>query len=152
MEPATQWMPVLLGGTLGGLAALVVNFLVEAWRRKRRIKSHLSSLAAEIEECHRITGVYQTDRVAAPLYRFPTLLYDKALPGLLADGALTVGQLEALLKFYSEVETVNRGLDRIDNLFIQGQLKDAQQEFGRILRKVDHVIEAYTDAKRAASP
>ena len=150
MEPAIQWMPVLLGGFLGGLLVYLTGLFVDGWREKWRIRHYRSALTAEIDECHRLAGVYQTDQVAAPLYRFPTLLYAQAFPGLLADGDLTGDQSEALLTFYSEVETVNRGLDRIDRLVRQGSGQVAA-EIARISLKVDHVIEAYPAARRAAA-
>ena len=57
MEPVIQWMPVLLGGFLGGLLVYLTGLFVDGWREKWRIRHYRSALTAEIDECHRLAGV-----------------------------------------------------------------------------------------------
>jgi hypothetical protein len=54
----------------------------------------------------------QTGEYAAPLYRLPTVIYTVAFPALLADRAFNGKKPRALLEYFNQVETLNRGLDQ----------------------------------------
>ena len=70
-----------------------------------------AGLKAEIEFGGGLAATYFSDNVQAPLYRLPTMSYENALPILLADGAASESDVSALMTFYSEVQTLNRGLE-----------------------------------------
>ncbi len=111
------WMMVwqlILSAFGGATVAFGLREFKDRFDKTKRVRGYKGGLQAEIRECTRIAGVYPGAGVASPLYRLPTLIYPQALPGLLSDGALN--QSAALLLFYVEVETANRGLDRADLL------------------------------------
>lgn len=68
--------------------------------------------------------------IAAPLYRLPTVTYQNAFPALLADGALSGVDITAVIQYFTEVETLNRGLDQAENRRSKGEFLD--------LVKIDH--------------
>ena len=169
-------LSALVGGIGGGLAGAIAAFALTVRKqireRARRTQGHRRALKAEIDECHRIAQLYPKKGIASPLYRLPTFFYHQALPGLLADGQLHGGGSNELLLFYSEVETVNRGLNRIDRLLTEGQLETNENiewidkqglripanigkaidgEFGRIQLKTNRIVsELYETASEAA--
>jgi hypothetical protein len=49
--------------------------------------------------------------VEAPLYRLPRSAFETCYPQLLADSAISAAESRALMIFFNEVETLNRGLD-----------------------------------------
>lgn len=147
MQSLTFWDYLLLA-TSAALTGAFSAFLLAAIRdqiaKRKRIKGYLSSLGAEIDECHRIATRYSPTHIASPLYRLPAYFYQQALPGLLADGKLLNIESKALLLFYAEVETANRGLDRVDLLLTQGTLQatpdDRTHSPAEIPQHVDRAI------------
>lgn len=75
--------------------------------------------------------MFLKDHVAAPLYRLPTMAYERSLPGLLADGAVDEHDMQTLLAFFSEVETLNRGLDLAQKARESGDQVAVVQELQR---------------------
>ena len=84
--------------------------------RNQRVKGHLGALRAELAENHKYGETYLRDKVKSPLYRLPTVIYEAALPALLADSALDEIKVGALVAYYGMVETLNRGLDEADRV------------------------------------
>lgn len=110
---APWWFPALTA-----LIGTVVGFLLlqskDWWTRRQRHKAHWGALRAELEFCRRFAETYEDHKVAAPLYRLPTIFYRNSLPALLGDGAVVEADAEPIIAFFCEVETVNRGLDLAD--------------------------------------
>jgi hypothetical protein len=52
----------------------------------------------------------------APLYRLPTRCFEVSFAELLRDAKLSASASEAMIRYYSEVDTLNRGLDQIADL------------------------------------
>ncbi len=108
MQP--WWMSVvasLCGVTVGFALAQSKDW----WSRRRRRKTHWAAIGAELEFCRRMAETYERDPVLAPLYRLPTMAYRNSLASLLADAALNGEELNAVMQFFIEAETLNRGLD-----------------------------------------
>ena len=78
----------------------------------------------------------------APLYRLPTVCYTHSFPGLLREGVIGENEADALVKFYAEAETFNRGLDLADIMSQSGNEEALDGQVRRILLK----------ARRIASP
>jgi hypothetical protein len=101
--------------TILSLLSVVVGFALatfkDSWQRRRRRETHWAALRAELEFCRRQAETFLRDGVAAPLYRLPTTAYMRAFPALLADAAASEADVDALMQFFTEVETFNRGLD-----------------------------------------
>jgi hypothetical protein len=112
---ATLNTVVALIGSVSGLAGVVVGAALASARerrqgRKRRL-SYWSAISAEVEECKGLAEAYVRDSVSAPLYRLPTLAYNNGFPALLGDGAVSEEETRAILRFYSQVTQINRGLE-----------------------------------------
>lgn len=99
---------------------LIVGFILALlppfWDRKRQRNGCKASLKAEIRHCGKTACDFLTAEpfVKAPLYRLPLVAWKNAYPVLLAAGVFKENQVERLHKFYSAVETFNRGLDLAD--------------------------------------
>lgn len=81
------------------------------WASRRKAIAHWEALRAEMTYCRSSAQVYFRAGIPSPLYRLPTKAYEAALPALLADGEVMEQEVTALLLFYSQIETINRGLD-----------------------------------------
>ena len=136
MQSMPWWGVLLTAVGTGAIAGVILSFIKETWQKKRRVQGYRFSLGAEIDQCFRIASRYTRRGIAAPLYRLPTFFYHQALPGLLADGESIGIYPRALLLFYGEVETANRGLDRIDKLHIQMQLQADAEERVRVAQMI----------------
>jgi hypothetical protein len=114
-EPTTtSAMASILPGIFG-LAGVVLGALLtqlrEILQRRKRHLSYWSALSAEVDLCHGFAMAYENDPVQSPLYRLPTLAYEKGFPALLADGATTENEAHCILRFYGQVLQINRGLE-----------------------------------------
>jgi hypothetical protein len=77
------------------------------------------------------------DKIMAPLYRLPNTCFTTCYPELLSDGALSEAESTALMAFYSEVDTLNRGLDQAADAKDQSQLV---AEYDRNLLKAKRLV------------
>jgi hypothetical protein len=119
----------LIGAVVGAAIILVADWM----HRRRRKKAHWRAVSAEVEFCRTNADIYKNDDVMAPLYRLPTLIYVNSFPQLLVDGAVEESEASAIVKFYCEVETLNRGLDQAQEARGNGDLLNA--EYNRNLLK-----------------
>lgn len=108
----TEVIAAFIGAVVGFVPGFLAGEFKDWWWRSRRRKAYWCALNAEIELCREMAQVFLAGRVMAPLYRLPTLSYLHSFPALLADGALSNLEAGAVTRFYSEVETLNRGLDQ----------------------------------------
>ena len=103
------WLPLV------GLVGVVLGFILaqakDWWSRRRRRKSYWGALRAELEFCRGQAEILMKDQVAAPLYRLPVAAYAHSFPALLGDGAVSEDEARTIMRFFTEVETLNRGLD-----------------------------------------
>ena len=111
-------MEVFASGLFGAVLVFLAGLGVLARQRAARIKGNWSALFVEVRECGRTAKVYLEDDVMAPLYRLPTISFETCYPALLTDAGLDEDKADILLKFFTEVQTLNRGLDLIDDLSI----------------------------------
>ena len=107
---------VLASGLFGAVLVFLAGLWALARQRAARIKGNWSVLFVEVRECGRTAKVYLEDDVMAPLYRLPTISFETCYPALLTDAGLDEDKADILLKFFTEVQTVNRGLDLTDDL------------------------------------
>jgi hypothetical protein len=127
--------------------AAVAFFLVVAYdwlRARRRRRAHFAALRAEMEYCYDLAQAYLRDRVAAPLYRLPTVAYSSSLPALLSEASLSECDARALLSFFNEVETLNRGLEQAEaaRLIADARERDTKlaEEFSRNMLKAQKLV------------
>lgn len=104
-----------LFGLVGVLVGTVTGFWLSTQKdnylRKRRCSSHWGALSAEAEICREQAESFLKEPYKAPLYRFPGTSYLSSFPRLLEDGDITKSEVRVIVKFFTEVETLNRGLD-----------------------------------------
>jgi hypothetical protein len=119
-----------------GLVGVALGFILaegSAWLTRRRTRAALwRSLEVEVEFIRSRVEGFVEDRIQSPLYRLPQECFRTALPKLLEDGSLEAEDTSALMTFYSEVETFNRGLEQA------AAAPNAEQraaEFGRLAEK-----------------
>ena len=132
---------------------IVVGFvlgLIPGWiARGRRLRGHWGALRAELELCAERGHALLSRHVGAPLYRFPTMVYEASLPVLLADGDVSEEESMALGRFYCQVQDINRGLDNAAAVIADPQR--LEQEFQRNVIKCRDLIEGerslYVEAK-----
>lgn len=112
VTPDPWWhSPELWAALLGVVLGFILGEAKD-WRlRRRRRRAHWAALRAEIEFCGQTATTYLQDPVQAPLYRLSTAAYSQSFPALLADGVIAETEARRMIKFFSEVHTLNRGLD-----------------------------------------
>ena len=145
------------GGEMGRIIAVVVGAILgivitkawDWWIQKRLIHAHRNALAREIEICREHSQTYQQDGIQAPLYRLPTQFYTSSLPALIANRALHNDEVDALIRFYNQAETMNRGLEQI-NAARQIDSVTFTNEHNRNMRKARELVAQYYPAARDA--
>jgi hypothetical protein len=126
---------VLLGFVLGTAATWL--------ERRRRCRAHWAALWAEIGICERLARTYNTDGVAAPLYRLPVSAFGASFPALLTDGAVKSGEVDDLAWFWGWVQDINRGLDNADKAAHSGQTDQLNREVVRLQTKCRELLEGH---------
>ena len=128
---------------VAAIVGVVVGFLLselKEWHaRKKRHAALWQALNAEIEFCKERANTYLQDNVIAPLYRLPLLSYQNCLPVLLSDGALKEGETRNLMEFFTEIETLNRGLDNVAAMREKGDDKILKEEYSRNRLKAERL-------------
>jgi len=123
---------VLLGFFLG---------LVPGWyARKQRLKVHWGALEIETELCREKAQAYLDDKIMAPLYRLPNKAYETSFPVLLSDAAILPNEVDALVRFYSQVEDFNRGLDDAAELNKENRTAPLKEGYKRNLLKARQIV------------
>jgi hypothetical protein len=99
-------------GLLGVMVGAAITQGKDWWTRRTRRGTFRAALLAEADLCHGLCTAYLRDPVQAPLYRLPTVAYERCFPALLEDAAVGSEEAKAVLNFYVLVEQLNRGLDQ----------------------------------------
>jgi len=147
------WERVLIGA-VGGAVGVILGFLLNEvknvwWRRKRHL-GFWRAIEAEIEFARFRADGFLTEKIAAPLYRFPDSSFRTCFPKLLSDGAVSRDEVTVLVAFFSELETLNRGLDRAAE--VEDDTQRLHEEYGRNRKKATRLAEkgpTYQAAKTA---
>jgi hypothetical protein len=138
----------LVAALAGVLLGSAISYGVEGLRRGQRRRAHWAALRAEIDYCLWRAETYEADKIPAPLYRLPTVTYSSSLPALLGDGVVSESEVRALIAFFSEVETLNRGLDLVQAA--RGDQQTMQAEYERNLLKIRSLLALHRPAREAA--
>ena len=126
---------VMSSGLLGAIIVFIGGYAVRFVGQRRQIRGNWGALYAEVQQCGVLAETYRLAGVAATSYRLPTVCYQNSLPSLLSLYGITEQETSILLKFYSQVETVNRGLDQADLAYQAQDQVRLQGEFSRLLLK-----------------
>ncbi len=146
----------LVGVAIGALLAYGFTVLREHRERRRRCRANAAGLIAEMTMCAEHAAGFLRDHVMAPSYRLPTIFFERALPSLIVDGALPLDGAAAILRFYNQVETLNRGLDFAHSARIEKDQVRLDEENNRNRNHKAPKIAApngqfYTDASAAVA-
>jgi hypothetical protein len=101
-------------GALGVVLGFSLSEGKEWLLRRRRRKANWGALKAEVKICADLAERFLKDNVAAPLYRLPRASCDHALPPLLADASADETEVRPILLYYTQVDSLNRGLDQAE--------------------------------------
>ena len=96
---------------IGAFIGAAVSQFFYWWRKRTRTKNNFGAISAEVDLAKEFADQLSTDLVMAPSYRLPTLAYESTFPSILAAGGVSTDEARTLMKFYSLVESINRGLD-----------------------------------------
>lgn len=134
----------VIGAVTGASLAFVLVVLYDWLRARRKRRAYFAALRAEMNLCSDLAQTYVGDRIAAPLYRLPTVAYSNSLPALLSEAALGERDSRNLLLFFNEVETMNRGLEQAEGarLIEDPQERQAKlaDEFSRNVLKAQKLV------------
>lgn len=97
----------------------------------------LEGNSREVQVCGEFADTFLRDNVAAPAYRVPSLGYSKVLPVLLGESALEHSDARALMLFYTQADSFNRGLDQAE--LARGDSERLGREYDRCRMKAEPV-------------
>jgi hypothetical protein len=136
------WTGVLIGGVLGAVLGSSIPLGWRVWQRRRERRGEIRAMQAEL----RLAEMDMTsliDEVAAPLYRLPLSMFERALPKLIGEGELTFNEIGLLVEYVNRAEELNRGLDRAAeasmvaaNFMLPGEFERNQLKAEAILREI----------------
>jgi hypothetical protein len=107
-------------------------------RRRRRL-AHWSAMSAEVGLCAGLARTYTAASTpSSPLWRLSTIVYYNAFPALLADGVVQGSETASIVRFYSQVEQINRGLDYVHDARNGPRF---EQEKGRLWDKARNLVD-----------
>lgn len=98
-------------GLLGVIIGFLLNWLLQFCQRKSESKAHKLALKQEVSFCAQLANTFLTDNVMAPSYSLPVSAYKNSFPMLLRNRALSTEEIEKVMKFYVEVESLNKGIE-----------------------------------------
>src|SRR5262245_29679196 len=143
---STEWAAWVQG--VGSVLAIFVAIWVARHQtksdRKRdeaaradRLNACWAAIRAEVEVCGKMAIDYQKPPVVyAPSYRWP-LIHQTILPELLLLAGLNANDAMALITYFTDVEALNRGLDRLQTTDFNSPLFHTQ--FDSNVVKIGHI-------------
>jgi hypothetical protein len=131
------WGYVFAGGGVGAALGFVLGQFKDSWMRRRKQKAYWHALNAELKFASGLAQRLLNDPVKAPLYRLPREAFESCYPELLADGAVSAPESDALMAYFNEVATMNRGLDRVADATTE---EERHAEYGRNRRKAESLV------------
>jgi hypothetical protein len=141
MHPDAWWMNDKLWATvIGVLLGFFISETKEWLMRRRHRKAHWAVLRTEVELCREAAVTYLRDNIAPPLFRLPTLAVENSLPALLAGAWLKEEDAMVLFEFFSEVDTLNRGLSQAQSVKEKEKNELLAEEYGRNRMKTERLI------------
>jgi hypothetical protein len=163
-NPRLAVYALIVGSILVVALALLLNILaLSPWHlyaeqasRLREFESrldagraHRGALRAEIEICKERAEGFSGAGVRAPSYRLPTARYEQSFQALLENGVLSEPGAKALMEFFAEVETLNRGLDLVQAARERGDDAAREAEYKRNRLKAQNLLSLYNAARAA---
>lgn len=108
-----------------------LSFVPQWFDRRRKIKTHWAALRAEANLCNEKAIEYMKVGVMAPLYRLPTIAFEKSFPVLLIEGELSEEESLSINRYFAQAQDINRGLDNATAMAHADQPKKLEVEYQR---------------------
>ncbi len=134
MQPGTKEVLLILVG-------FVLAFVPSWLDRKRRLRTHLQAIRAEMQLAQERAAMLLKDKVMAPLYRLPVSAYQTSFPILLAEGVLSEEGAHALGNYFCQVQDINRGLDNATARAHADDNTGLEREYSRLLLKGQRLLQ-----------
>ena len=134
---------IMLGAVLGAALAYLPRFL----STRQKLIANRALLLVEIDACRKMAATYLRAGFASPSYRLPSLGWSQSIPQIIAIGMIDQTQIEAVQDFYTEVASLNRGLDQADRHMDDDRRLDAEAKRARV--KTRNILDRYEKAKGA---
>jgi hypothetical protein len=122
------------------LVGFVLAWVPQWADRRRRIVAHWAAMRAETLLCTERANSLLQDKVLAPLYRLPTIAFEKAFPLLLVEGELSETEVLALSRFFAQVQDINRGLENATRLAQANDKDKLKEEYERLMLKASTLV------------
>jgi hypothetical protein len=145
------WQVILLSGAGGAFSVYLIQSLF-GWRADSKRRRALGrALRAEIKVAGQMARGYLDAGILSPLYRLPDSCFPTSFSGLCADGVFDEQESDALIRFYSEIASMNRGLAEADRLHSDlGQTQDRHAEKSLALKLENASKRTWLKAERIA--
>lgn len=140
MPPGTKEVLLILAG-------FVLAFVPSWFDRKRRLRTHLHAIRAEMQLARERAEALLTHEILAPLYRLPASAFQTAFPILVAEGVLSETDTHALGNYVCQVQDINRGLDNTTNRAHADDKVGLEREYKRLLLKGQRFLVDGTEGK-----
>ena len=129
----------IAGTLIGALIGFFSTQIAEWLKRRRHHKAYWGAIRAEMEICEEHGKAYLQDSVEAPSYRLPKIAFEKGFPVLLEDGGVSPEAAKAVLRYYAQVDQMNRVLEQAHKAYEADNDDMRQREKKRLLLKAKHV-------------
>src|ERR1700682_6118237 len=108
----------LLGASVRAVLGYKLKSSDEKTAKQQKIRATWRAISAEVEACRRLAEAYLTPNesgaiVSVPQWRLPDDMLTSSVQALLADGDPTHPEVDALLNFHTEADSLNRGINLV---------------------------------------
>jgi hypothetical protein len=142
-------MLAIAGTVVGIVLGFFLGVLKDQYSRKQRQRAHIEAILSELSFCAGQAADFLRDGSGTG-----TVTYQNSFPPLLADGVMPGEEITTIIRYFNEVETLNRGLDQAEGRRSNNQLIDLMDEHNRNLLKAGRLVvgaEYYEPALQALS-
>lgn len=143
MDHAIWWDGVagaLLGAILGSLIGSGIPLMSARKGRRIERRGEISAIQVELYHARLSMQSLLTEDIAAPLYRLPLDTFERALPKLIGEGALSNDETAVLIEYVMRIEELNRGLERAGQAAILDRSNALAAEFNRNREKTTNIL------------
>lgn len=143
MDHAMWWDGVagaLIGAVLGSLIGSGIPLLSARRSRRTERRGEISAIQVELYHARMSMQALLTENIAAPLYRLPLDTFERALPKLIGEGALSGDETAVLIEYVMRIEELNRGLERAGQAVFLNQSTVVAEEFIRNRLKTTDIL------------
>lgn len=123
------------------LVGFVLAFVPPWLDRKRRLRTHLQAIRAEMKLAQERATMLLAHNILAPLYRLPVSACQTAFPILIAEGVLSETGSYAIGNYLCQVQAINRRLDNATSRAHADDNTGLEREYNRLLLKGQRLLQ-----------